>query len=148
MASVKPSTALLLAGGIYLAILIGSAKKDTIKANNLHPYIDDIDLDWQRIRIRIVVQNPWAGNLVVRAIFGDLYINGDHVARMSYSGYTNIPAAGSNYFTITGTYITQNMGRLIYQMFNGRKNYEVTFKGTANLNSEMVPIEITKRFNG
>lgn len=142
----KNSNILALAVGGYLAYLLLSSNKETLKINATKIRIDDIDADWQRIRIRFLIQNPTSSNWVIRALYGDLYINGDHVTTISYTGYVSVPAAGQNYLTVVGSYLVQNMGRLLFNIFNGKQTgYTFEFRGTANVNSEMIPISISFR---
>lgn len=134
----------VLFGAGYIAYLLMSANKSTMKANMVRVRLQNIDADWQRIRLTLLVQNPTVGNIVVRSIYGDLWINGDRVGIVEYQGYTVVSGNGSNYFTVTARYITQNMGRLIYSLFSGRQTFEIEFRGTANINNEAIPITVTK----
>lgn len=145
---VKMSNILLFGAAAYVAMLLRNSSKDTLKANAMRVQVLDIDVDWQRIRLTLNVQNPTSGNIVLRAIYGDLFVNGTKVANVSYSGYTSIPAASSNYFNIEGRFIAQNMGPLLNDLVAGRKRYDLVFHGSANINSELVPFNLQVAMNG
>jgi LEA14-like dessication related protein len=125
--------------GLYLLYLLYSSNKAEIKANAIEARIVGVDADLQSIRITINIDNPTTGNIVVRSIFGNLFIDRANVATVRFSGYTVIPSNGSNTITITGEYIAQNLGKFLYNLFNGRQTFEIAFSGTMNVNNEMIP---------
>lgn len=124
---------------LYILYLLYSSNKAEIKANAIEARIVGVDADLQSIRITINIDNPTTGNIVVRSIFGNLFIDRANVATVRFSGYTVIPSNGSNTITITGEYIAQNLGKFLYNLFNGRQTFEIAFSGTMNVNNEMIP---------
>lgn len=127
----------------YSLLLMAKSSKDTLKANALRVQIADVDLDWKRIRFVFNIQNPTNGNLVIRSIVGDLFINENKVANVTTFGHFVIPANGQNQIPVQGAYINNNVAQFLMQIFNGKQRYEIIFNGTANLNSEIVPIKIS-----
>lgn len=125
----------------YLGYLFFSNSKAEVKANALRMQIVDVDVDWYRIRLILNLQNPTSGNIVLRSVVGDLYVNGTKVANVSTFGYWSIPGNGQLQFPLVGNFITRNMVNTIMSFFQGKKRFEIHFVGTINVNSEMMPLE-------
>lgn len=137
----KPAVIIALIAGGYALVLMGKSSKDTLKANALRAQIKDVDFDWQRIRILLNVDNPTNGNFVVRSIVGDLLVNGQKVANVQTfenNGW-KVPANGQGVIPIIGTYITGNVAQLIASIMAGGRPKDLSFRGTVNINNEMIP---------
>lgn len=130
----------------YVGFILLSNSKTERKYNQFRLQLKDIDIDFKRIRFIINLQNPTSGNVVIRSIVGEIYINGVKLANVKAFGYYDVKANSEKEFPIFAEFKPANMTNSIMNMLQTRQALNITLTGTMNVNSEPIPITLNYRY--
>jgi LEA14-like dessication related protein len=137
----------LLGGAAYAAALLFTNSKANVNAGSLAIRLTDIDIDWQRIRLTLQISNPTTGNIIIRSIIGDLYVNGTIIGKVLTQGYHVINANGTLQLPVNAQL---SLGPAVQTYINSLRNREplhIDFVGSINLNNQLMPVRLKWDWN-
>lgn len=146
--SANPVITLAVVSGLAYGLFKLSQKHLQQTFANLLIQPRDISLHGDMLEVVFNIQNPNSQPLIIKAIFGTLFLNNVKVANVNSIGNYVIPAANQKTLPVLAKPDLLLLGLELPKLLKIPLNVNMQFVGTINVNDQAVPLKLTYAFHG